>query len=175
MYHSFHFVSGKVESFAHGAWGFFSIFFKTRYAPKPPKMVFRSMQVNLHNLNTAYLNLSIQMQLLARKIWIHYLIGPVPGKECGIRTRQVQKQPKREDHHVPNRIKSSNPYRSATTGLFCVGRWFITKWQKIVQQYTRHVFSDGFPEPAGESPFPTSSADLLSYKLLQPATTVPPR
>lgn len=49
-------------------------FFKTRHAPKPPKVVQWSMQVNLHSLSTV--SLSIQIKLLARKICIQYLIGP---------------------------------------------------------------------------------------------------
>lgn len=32
------------------------------------------------------------------------------GRKFGLRTKQVQNQPKREDDHIPNRNTSSNPY-----------------------------------------------------------------
>lgn len=57
----------------------------------------------------------------------------MPGKECGIKTKQEQKQQKRkDDHHVTDIITSPNPDWRTINGLFHLDGWFISKWKKEV-------------------------------------------
>lgn len=56
----------------------------------------------------------------------------MPGKECGIKTKQEQNQQNRDDHRVPDGITSSKPVRCTINGLFHAGSGFIPRRKREV-------------------------------------------